>query len=78
MGLVGINLGFIGSQVATSPVLMKDVIVQKKSEQVLTPLSLPRTPLGDITNNFLCRETNSDVSVGTDREINGEILVLDV
>ena len=50
----------------------------EKSEQVLTPLSLPRTPLGDITNNFLCREISSDVSVGTDTENNGEILVLDV
>ena len=50
----------------------------EKSEQVLTKLSLPRTPLGDITNNFLCREISSDVSVGTDRESNGEILVLDV
>ena len=50
----------------------------EKSEQVQTPLSLPRTPLGDITNDFLCREVNSDVSVGTDRERNGKILLFDV
>ena len=70
----GTNQDFIGFH--ASPVLMTDR-VQKKSVQVLTP-SKSRTPLGDITNNFLCREINSELSVGIDRERAGKMLVMDV
>ena len=49
----------------------------EKRVQVLTP-SQSRTPLGDITNNFLLREINSKLSVGTDRKKNGKMLVMDV
>ena len=54
-----------------------DGLSPEKSVQVLTP-SKSRTPLGDITNNFLCREINSELSVGTDRERAGKMLVMDV
>ena len=49
----------------------------EKSEQVLTP-SPPRKPLGEVTNNFLCRKVNSELAVGTDGGSNGKILVMDV
>ena len=45
--------------------------------QVLTP-SPSRKPLGGITNDFLCREINSKLDVGTDGGSNGEILVMEV
>ena len=51
----------------------------EKSERVLTPLLSPRTPLANITNNYLCQEISSNnKSVGTKEKKNGQILVLDV
>ena len=50
----------------------------EESERVLTPLLFLRTPLGNITNNYLCQEISSNKSVGTNENENGPILVLDV